>query len=130
MTRFFDTNILVYAREDHWKAVIARAFIAEGGLISVQVLNEFTNVLQRKLRRSWPEIEAAVADLAIVFPPARALTAVTHRSALELSRDVGYAFYDALILASALEAGCTELVSEDMQHGRAIGSLTIRNPFV
>jgi predicted nucleic acid-binding protein len=130
VTRFFDTNVLVYAQQTVPHSAVARAVLAEGGVISVQVLNEFTNVLRRKLRRSWAEIEEALDDFAMLLPPARALTVATHRVALGISRDVGYAFYDALILASALEAGCTELVSEDMQHGRVVGSLTIRNPFV
>ena len=129
MTRFFDTNILVYARSP-LECRHRPGGVVGGRLISVQVLNEFTNVLRRKLRRSWQEIEQALEDLAMSLPPARCVDGGYASRALELSRDVGYAFYDALILASALEAGCTELVSEDMQHGRAIGSLMIRNPFV
>ena len=58
------------------------------------------------------------------------LTAVTHETALELARDHGLAFYDALIVAAAIEAGCDTLFSEDMQHGRVIGGLTIVNPFL
>jgi len=60
----------------------------------------------------------------------RPLTADTHAAALALARDHGFAFYDALIVAAAVEAGCDVLYSEDMQHGRVIGGLTIRNPFV
>ena len=60
----------------------------------------------------------------------RSLTADTHAKALALAREHGLAFYDALIVASAIEAGCDILYSEDMQHGRTIGGLTIRNPFI
>src|SRR5437764_662000 len=49
---------------------------------------------------------------------------------LKLARDHGLAFYDALIVAAALEAGCDTLFTEDMQHGRKFGSLTIINPFI
>jgi predicted nucleic acid-binding protein len=42
----------------------------------------------------------------------------------------GFSFYDALIVSSAIEAGCDTLYSEDMQHGRSIGGLTIINPFI
>ncbi len=130
MTRFLDTNVLVYARADDRKAAIAQRIIANGGQISVQVLNEFANVLRGKLRRSWQDTEAALADLAVVLPPARSLTVDTHRDAAAISRVTGYHIYDALIVASAMEAGCSEVVTEDMQHGRKIGSITIHNPFL
>jgi predicted nucleic acid-binding protein len=54
----------------------------------------------------------------------------THEAALRLARDHGLAFYGALIVAAALEAGCDTLFTEDMQHGRKFGSLTIINPFI
>ncbi len=49
---------------------------------------------------------------------------------LALARDSGLAFYDALIVASAIEARCDMLYSEDMQHGRQFGGLTVVNPFL
>jgi len=52
-----------------------------------------------------------------------------NKAARRLARDHGLAFYDALIVAAALEAGCGTLYSEDMQHGRAVGGLTIVDPF-
>ncbi|WP_407116325.1 hypothetical protein [Bradyrhizobium sp. LMG 9283] len=58
------------------------------------------------------------------------LTADTHAAALTLARDHNFAFYDALIVATAIEAGCDSLHSEDLQHGRSIAGLTIINPFV
>jgi predicted nucleic acid-binding protein len=129
MNAFFDTNILVYAQQEEAHSPLARKLIEAGGLISVQVLNEFTNVLRRKLKREWTDIEAAIADVLIIFGPARPLTADTHASALVLARDHGFSFYDALIIAAASEARCGTLFSEDMQHGRTIGGLTIINPF-
>jgi predicted nucleic acid-binding protein len=105
LTRFFATNVLVYAQRAVPHSAVARAVLSEGGVISVQVLNEFTNVLRRKLRRSCDEIEEVLDDVAMLLPPPLALTAATHRVALGISRDAGYAFYDSLILASALEAG-------------------------
>ena len=41
----------------------------------------------------------------------------------------GFSFYDSLIVAAALEAGCTRLYSEDLQHGQRVDHLTIQNPF-
>jgi predicted nucleic acid-binding protein len=77
---------------------------------------------------STVEIEAAVAVIRIRFPDVMPLTAETHAQALALARDHGLSFYDALIVASALEAGCDTLYSEDLQDGRRFPGLTIVDP--
>lgn len=130
MTPFFDTNIVVYAFLDVAKRERALDLIASGGLISAQVLNEFTNVARRKRQREWADIERAVSVIRARFPDIMPLTADTHAAALDLARDHGLAFYDALIVAAAFEGKCDILYSEDMQHGRAIGGLAIVNPFL
>ncbi len=129
MTDFFDTNVFVYAFSDGPKQDLARQTLADGGIISAQVLNEFTNVLRGKLRRSWAEVESAVALILGRFTEVVPLTIDTHAQAVALARDHGVSIYDALIVAAALEAGCSTLYSEDMQDGRAFDGLTIRNPF-
>jgi predicted nucleic acid-binding protein len=128
---FFDTNILIYAvMGGDPRSVIANDALAQGGTISVQVLNEFTNVARRKYRRSWPEIIGALADIRALCSPPLPLTAATHERAVALAAAHSLAFYDALIIASALGAGCNTLLSEDMQHGQVIdGRMIIRNPF-
>ena len=130
MSAFIDTNILVYAQQTGPKATISRDIIARGGTISVQVLNELTNVLRKKGNRSWHDIELVLDDVDAALDPALPLTAATTRAALALARDHGFSFYDALIIAAAIEAGCDTLYSEDLQHGRSIGGLTIVNPFL
>jgi predicted nucleic acid-binding protein len=130
VTPFFDSNILIYAYSTDARRGRATAVIADGGVISAQVLNEFTSVLRNKQKQEWPVIQAAVASVRLRFPDVVPLTADTHGIALGLARDHGFAFYDALILAAATESGCDILYSEDMQHDRVIGGLTIRNPFI
>ena len=130
MSAFFDANILVYAQQTDGKADRARALFAGGGKLSVQVLNEFTAVSRRKQRRDWREIAEAVSDVLTMVDPPLALTLDLHAAARALAEDHGLSFYDALIVASAIEAGCDILYSEDMQSGRTIGSLTIVNPFI
>jgi predicted nucleic acid-binding protein len=129
MSPFFDTNVLLYAvRPDDPRAERARLLLADGGLISVQALNEFTNVARRKLGQTWDEINeklGAVRALCEVKP----LTLATHERALALAERYGYQIYDALQLASALENGCSILYTKDLQHGQKIEGLTIRNPF-
>jgi predicted nucleic acid-binding protein len=127
---FLDTNVVVYATSNDPRCERAQALIAAGGTTSVQVLNELVNVLRKKLKRDWGAIEKAVSDFRNVLDPVLPLTPETHDAAIALAREHSLSFYDALIVASALEANCEVLFTEDMQHGRTIGTLTVRNPFI
>jgi predicted nucleic acid-binding protein len=127
---FIDTNVLLYLLSgDDDRAGRAEALLGERGVISVQVLNELVNVATRKLRLTWNEVEevlAAVRSACRVEP----LTTEVHDCARGLAERYRLSFYDGVIVASALLAGCRVLYSEDMQHGLKIDrSLTIRNPF-
>lgn len=127
---FIDSNILIYLLSaDAAKADIAESIIEAGGVISVQVLNEVTNVIRRKLAMSWEEtneILALVRSLCMVKP----LTIETHDRGRLVAERYGLAIYDAMIVASALLAGCETLYSEDMQNGQVIDDqLQICNPF-
>jgi predicted nucleic acid-binding protein len=128
---FFDTTLLIYSvsREDP-RAAIAEKLLAEGGHISVQVLNEFAAVARCKLDMSWQDIRDALAAVRILCEPATPLSVKTHEAALDIASQYGYQIYDALILAAARDAQCDILYTEDMQNGQKIGALTIRNPFV
>jgi predicted nucleic acid-binding protein len=127
---FFDTNLIIYAfAKDDPRAEAAEALLAAGGVISVQVLNEFVAVALRKLAMPWNDILAALDAILILCPLPVPLTIETHQIALGIARKHKYHIYDALVIASALEASCTTLYSEDLQDGQAIGGLTIRNPF-
>jgi len=128
---FFDSNVLIYtlAQNDQRQGTAAR-LLAAGGTISVQSLNEFAAVARRKLRLSWPEVTQALAAVRALCPPPLPITLATHDAALGIAARLGYRIYDGLIVASALEAGCATLYSEDLHDGQVIeGALTIRNPF-
>jgi predicted nucleic acid-binding protein len=127
---FFDTNVLVYlASGDAAKADRAETTLAKGGSISVQVLNELANVARRKMKMSWDETHTflnMLRGLLTVHP----LTVESHETGLRLAERYGLSTYDAMIAASALQAGCDTLWSEDMQHGMALDEgLRIVNPF-
>ncbi|MER8829030.1 PIN domain-containing protein [Mesorhizobium sp. M0938] len=127
---FFDTNVLVYiASGDPVKADQAEMAIAAGGAISVQVLNELSNVARRKMRLSWIDTHmflSTLRGLLTVHP----LTVETHETGLALAERYSFSIYDAMIAAAALHAGCDTLWSEDMQHGMALDEgLRIANPF-
>ena len=127
---FFDTNVVLYLLSaDTAKADRAEELLAIGGIISVQVLNEFTAVASRKLRMSWPEIREVLAQVRAVCN-VEPMSVDTHDRAAQLAERYGLSIYDALIVAAALLAGCSTLYSEDMQNGQVIErQLTIRNPF-
>ena len=129
MTAFLDTNLLVYAQGMNAKSEIARKVLLEGGVISVQVLNEFTSVMRRKFSLSWDEIADALEDVKTALDTVRPIDVETHSTAVELARAHGFNFYDALIIAAALEAECDQLLTEDLQAGRRIEGLAIVNPF-
>lgn len=125
----FDTNVLIYAFSDDPRSVRAESLMSEGGLVSVQNLNEFANVAKRKLGWSWEETEGALDVIGSLTGNPLPLTLDVHRRALAIARDSKLGLYDALVVAAAVSAGCETLYSEDMQDGRRIEGLTICNPF-
>ena len=129
---FFDTNVLLYLlSEDNCKADRAEAIIATtGGIISVQVLNEFASVASRKLGMSYAEIRDMLGAVRAVCQP-QALTVDTHDRGLDIAERFGFSLYDSMIVSSALQSGCSVLYSEDMQHGQEIDDqLVVVNPFL
>jgi len=127
--RFFDTNVLLYLLSgDRRKANAAERLIASGGVISVQVLNEFASVATKKLMMLVPEVRevlGTVRGLCSVHP----LHATTHDLGLEMTERYRLSVYDAMIVAAASEAGCKVLYTEDLQHGATLAGVAIRNPF-
>ena len=130
MKAFFDTNILVYTATSDARKQRAVDCLSRGGVVSVQVLNEFVHVARRKLRHDWPQIELALGLFRASLDDVLPVTLNTHTAAVSLARKHGLPFDAALIVAAAIEGGCDTLFSEDMQHGRSIGGLAIVNPFL
>ena len=128
---FFDTNILVYVLGQKDKRTDkAEALLAAGGTISVQVLNELANVSRKKLRMSWEEIDEALAAICVLCPSPLPLTVGTHDAGRRIAAKYGCSMFDGLIAASALQAECDTLYSENLQDGQIIeGRMAIRNPF-
>ena len=127
---FFDTNVLLYvASGDPAKADRAEELIGAGGIISVQVLNEITNVARRKIGLPWTETRALLSMLRGLLP-VQPLTVEIHETGLAFAERYGLSIYDAMIAASALHADCDTLWSEDMQDGIVLDDrLRIVNPF-
>jgi len=127
---FFDTNVLIYAfSQDDPRTEVSRILLATGGIVSVQVLNELTAVLRRKLKMNWKEVAEALDAVRVLCPTVASLTLETHQAAMQIAERYGYQFFDSCIIASADAAKCKILYSEDMNDGQLIGSVTIRNPY-
>lgn len=134
---FIDTNVLVYqvdARDPQKQAIAERivrqALLTGDGCISFQVVQEWLNTVTRKaaIPLGLPQ---AQAFLDTVLAPLCAVSSSVglYRRSLDLQQRWQFSFYDSLIVAAALESGCTRLLSEDLQHGQRIESLVIENPF-
>jgi len=129
---FIDTNVLIYTlAKDDPRSETATGLLAAGGVISVQVLNEFVSVARRTLHMDWADISAAAGVIRTLCEQVAPLTVATHEAALRIAARYGFGFYDSVIVASAQLAKCSLLYSEDFQHGQSIdGKLTVRNPFL
>jgi predicted nucleic acid-binding protein len=126
---FFDSNICLYEfSEDAAKASVSEAVMCGGGVISVQVLDEFANAGRRELGMSWTVIREILgeyrANLTVVD-----VTLATHERGLALAERYQLSVYDGMIVAAAQLAGCTVLYSEDIHEGLVVEGLTIRNPY-
>lgn len=134
---FIDTNVFIYHLDasDPRKQAIAERIIRQaltGGnaCISYQVIQECLNTALRKAQVTL-DIAQGCAYLETVLAPLLRVSAsvALYRRALEVQARWGFGFYDSLIVAAALTAGCTRLLSEDLQHGQRIETLTIHDPF-
>mgnify|MGYP002777869370 CR=1 FL=1 len=130
---FLDSNIAIYAHTnlDLAKQAIAQRLVNRPDcLISTQVCSEFANALRKKFKLDWPAIQLLLDNL-LMNAPVHVNTPETIRQATGIAHRYGFSFYDSLIIAAALETGCTTLYSEDLQHGQVIdGKLEIQNPFL
>lgn len=131
---FLDTNVLIYTddRSNPDKQGIAldlvdRAFAQRSGVVSTQVLQEYFAAVTRKLG-----VDAALARRKVELFAKLDTVQINVElvlTGIDLHRLHGISFWDALIVRAALAAGCTVLLSEDMQAGQRIAGLRIVNPF-
>ncbi len=131
MTDFLDSNIVLYAfGDDETKSNIAYDLLAQNPIISTQVLNECSHVMRRKLKWNSEQIGKEL-EILLILVKLKVVDISDIRLAWKISARYNFSHYDSLIIASALNAGCEKLFSEDMQNGQIIeNSLKIANPFL
>ncbi|KAA1178239.1 PIN domain-containing protein [Rhizobium tropici] len=127
---FLDTNVLLYAFMEEERAERAQSLLAQPFAISAQALNEFANVGRKKLNMPWADIreaiDALVALSATIVPVSEKITL----AGLHLAQRYQLSFYDATMVAAAIEAGCERFHSEDLHDGLLVEKqLMIVNPF-
>ena len=133
MKSFIDSNVLIYWTDDSTRADVVEQLLVADASISIQVLNEFTNVLFKKRALPLKQIRKW-CDTLLDVCEVQELSVKTHSLALQLMSKYKLSFYDANIVSAAGLAGCDVLYSEDMQDGLVVRfpdktSLSIRNPF-
>lgn len=135
---FLDTNVLIYTFDDKQpdkkaqaRTLVESALESSCGIVSYQVVQEFINVATRKFSRPLSSKDAQRYLDEVLQPLCTVFASVElFRSAIRIQERWRYGFYDSLIVASALQAGCHTLYSEDLQHQQNIQSLAIVNPFL
>lgn len=131
---FLDTNILIYAysEDEPKKRSVALQLLdsfEDHAIISKQVINELSNILLKKFKLGSDQVENVLLEIDNVLPIVD-FDLTTQIKALKLKDRYQFQYYDALIVATALENNCTVVYSEDMQHEILIdGNLKIINPF-
>ncbi len=132
---FFDTNIFIYvvsaAPADRAKREIAQRLLLESEFcLSVQILQEFMDVTLRKkhLGLTHAEISDMIRHL-LAYPLVETSVALAQR-AFDIKIRFGIRYWDAAMVAAALELGCQTIYSEDLSHGQDYGGVTVLNPFL
>jgi predicted nucleic acid-binding protein len=135
--QFVDTNVLVYAydvtagdKHSRARALVEELWGTREGCVSVQVLQEFFVTVTRKIPKPLDAAAAAqiVGDLAHWHVHAPAANDVL--AAIEIHRQTGVSFWDAMIVRSTNELGCGTMHSEDLNPGQAYDGVQVRNPFL
>ena len=132
---FVDTNVFVYLFDSHApaKRAAAKKLLDDNAasiVLSTQVLGEFYATVTRKLREPLPAARAmeALADLRRTFS-VRSIHPELTLSAAGRSKLSKLSYWDALVIETALEAGASRLLTEDLQHGQTFAGLRVVNPF-
>lgn len=134
---FLDTNVFVYtfdasapAKRKRARTLVKQSLASGDGCISAQVASEFTNLAIRKFQVPLTSDECRAYFDDVLAPMCHVgWSPDLFRRALELQGRSQLSWYDALIVAAALEVGCETLYTEDLQHGQRFAQLTVQNPF-
>lgn len=133
---FLDTNVLVYVfdGDERAKQAVAARILEEAGasgrhVLSTQILEEFYVTVTRKLAKPLSHADAQKAVAALALLPVVQIDAASVVAAVARAGERRLSLWDALVVQSAVEGGCTTLLTEDLQHGQTIDGVRVENPF-
>ena len=134
---FFDTNILVYAYDTHdllkqktaIDLILANSRVDQG-VISVQVLGEFFNVVTRRIPQPLTIDEARTAINHLTIMETIDIDTTLVNRAIDVHHKYATSYWDSLIIAAAERGQCPQLISEDMNNQQQYFGVTVINPFV
>ena len=133
---FIDTNVLVYSydsndpeKQSRAQQVLASGIENETAVISTQVLGEFFNAVTRRIPNPLSVEEAEEVISLFTILPVIGIDVSMVRRAISTHRRYGIDYWDSLIIAAAERAGCTHVLSEDLNSGQPYHGVTVMNPF-
>jgi predicted nucleic acid-binding protein len=132
---FVDTNILVYAHDssggakaDRARRVLEGLWETASGCVSVQVLQEFFVTVTRKVPHPLTASRASAIVENLTGWRVHSPKAEDVLAAIEIHTRRRISFWDALIVRSAVQLGCRQILSEDLSPGPVQAGLSVRNP--
>lgn len=132
---FLDTNVLVYAYDEHEPEKQKRAQILlqesieqESGILSAQVLSEFFVTVTAKIRNPMSREQAEDIILKCALPVVDVDRSLV-LTGIEMQREYGISYWDSLVIAAAERAGCRTILSEDLNEGQQYRGVKVVNPF-
>ena len=133
---FIDSNIIVYAYDRHEpakqtqaQAILTSAINEESAMLSVQVLGEFFVVVTRRIKNPLSVDEAEKIGNVLAALPVSEIDLSLVRRAIETQKAYGISYWDSLIISTAERAGCTKVLSEDLNEGQIYNNVLVENPF-
>ena len=133
---FLDSNILVYAYDNHEpekqakaQALLKAVIKEESAILSAQVLGEFFVVVTRRIKEPLSVNDAEkITNILTVLPVAEIDLPLVKR-AINTQRNYGISYWDSLIVATAEREGCKKILSEDLNDGQWYNGVLVENPF-
>jgi predicted nucleic acid-binding protein len=133
---FFDTNILVYAYDQHdpKKQTKAQELLTDGIkqerlFLSVQVLGEFFNVVTRHIPQPMSPGEAKEIINTLSILPVQDIDMTMVKRAIDTHEMYQISYWDSLIVSAAERSGCRIILSEDLSDGQTYHNILVNNPF-
>lgn len=133
---FLDTNILVYAYDNHdpqkqsqAQKLLTVGIERENLVLSVQVLGEFFNAATRHIPQPLTADEVGEIINTLSVLPIQEVDLVMVNQAVDIHKKYQISYWDSLIVSAAERAGCAEIVTEDLSDGQIYHDIRVRNPF-